>query len=104
MSTAPLEPNPGDEAAPHGYVRFTKGGEDALDAVAGRLAAEAGDTPESIAKVLDRILSRDVADLAAEITAAETPDEAARRRLDRHQERGQEAPSRPSVQPPGQSR
>lgn len=49
--------DPGDEVATQGEVRFTRRGEAALDALAGRQAAEAGDTPESIARVLDRILT-----------------------------------------------
>jgi len=98
MSTAPLE-EPGDGVGAHGYVRFTRGGEAALDALASRLAAEAGHSPEGIAEVLDRILGDDVADLAdelvravldqcrgTELATADTPDQAARRRLDRHRD------------------
>jgi predicted Zn-dependent protease len=96
MSTAPRE-NYGDGAAAHGYVRFTRAGEAALDTLASRLAAEAGDSPEGIARVLDRILGADVADLAGELArtipdqnrrteraTVQTPDQAACRRLGRY--------------------
>jgi hypothetical protein len=99
MRTAPHEES-GDGVAAHGYVRFTRGGEAALDALASRLAAEACDSPEGIAQVLDRILRADIADLAGELarTATDenrrrtepatvrTPDQAARRRLGRHRD------------------
>jgi hypothetical protein len=100
MSTAPTE-EPLGQVAPHGTVRFTPRGEAALDALADRLAVEAGGTTEGIAQVLDRILGSDIAQLAAELTTAaetavpdrsgaadtaavETPDQAARRRLGQH--------------------
>jgi predicted Zn-dependent protease len=113
MSTAPRE-NYGDGAAAHGYVRFTRAGEAALDALASRLAAEAGDSPEGIARVLDRILRVDVADLAGELArttadqnrrtepaTVQTPDQAARRRLARHRDAptGSTPPASPSVDP-----
>jgi hypothetical protein len=99
MSTTPHEES-GDGVAAHGYVRFTRGGEAALDALASRLAAEAGDSPEGLAQVLDRILRADIADLAGELArtttdqnrrrtelaTAQTPDQAARRRLGRHRD------------------
>lgn len=106
MGTTSLE-EPGDEAATSGHVRFTRGGEAALDALADRLAAHAGDTPESIAQVLERILDADIADLAAGLTpatedqhrpVAETPDQAARRRMGLRRDaptEGGPAPSRP---------
>ena len=106
MTMAPLE-EPGDEAVTQGYVRFTRSGEAALDSLADRLAAQAGDTAESIAEVLDRILSANVADLAAGLTSAtdekgrpeaETPDQAARRRMGLHGDTpadGVRTPSRP---------
>jgi hypothetical protein len=113
MSTAPRE-NSGDGAAVHGYVRFTRAGEAALDTLASRLAAEAGDSPAGIARILDRILRADVADLAGELArtttdqnrgteqaTARTPDQAARRRLARHREAptGSTPPASPSVDP-----
>jgi hypothetical protein len=117
MSTAPREES-GDGAAAHGYVRFTRAGEAALDTLASRLAAEAGDSPEDmtggIARVLDRILRADVADLAGELApttadqnrrteraTVQTPDQAARRRLARHRDApmGSTPPASPSVHP-----
>jgi hypothetical protein len=110
MSTAPRE-NSGDGAAAHGYVRFTRAGEAALDALASRLAAEAGDSPEGIARVLDRILVADLAGELARTTAdqnrgteratVQTPDQAARRRLARHRDAptGSTPPASPSVDP-----
>jgi len=61
-----------DGVAVDGHVRFTPAGEAALDAMASRLAADAGDCPESIGKVLSSILDADVADLANELTRAVT--------------------------------
>lgn len=87
--------DPGDEVATQGEVRFTRRGEAALDALAGRLAPQAGDTPESIARVLDRILTAEVAVLAAGLAAAAqdhgepdaaTRDHAARRRRSWHRD------------------
>jgi predicted Zn-dependent protease len=112
MSTAPREGSGG--VAAHGYVRFTRAGEAALDTLASRLAAEAGDSPEGIAEVLDRILGADISDLAGELApttpdqnrrtepaTVQTPDQAARRRLARHQDArtGSTPPASPSVDP-----
>jgi hypothetical protein len=82
MSTAPRG-NCGDGAAAHGYVRFTRAGEAALDTLASRLAAEAGDSPEGIARVLGRILRADIADLAGDL-APTTPTRTAVRSWPRH--------------------
>jgi hypothetical protein len=117
MSTAPREGS-GDGAAAHGYVRFTRAGEAALDTLASRLAAEAGDSPEDItggiAQVLDRILRTDISDLAGELArttadqnrgtepaTVQTPDQAARRRLGRHRDAptGSTPPALRSVDP-----
>jgi hypothetical protein len=113
MSTTPLEL--GNDVAAHGYVRFTRTGEAALDALASRLAAEAGDSPGSIAEVLDRILGADIADLADELApepapdqyrgeelpTVDTPDQAARPRLGRHRDAptGSVPPASRSVNP-----
>jgi hypothetical protein len=108
MSTAPRE-NYGDGAAAHGYVRFTRAGEAALDTLASRLAAEAGDSPEDItggiARVLDLAgeLARTTADQnrGTERATVQTPDQAARRRLARHRDAptGSTPPASPSVDP-----
>jgi hypothetical protein len=117
MSTAPREDS-GDGVAAHGYVRFTRAGEAALDTLASRLAAEAGHSPdgitEGITRVLDRILRADVADLAGvlartttdqnrgtEPATARTPDQAARRRLAGHRDAptGSTPPASRSVHP-----
>lgn len=103
MSTSPgsdptLDPRPG-------VVTFTARGEQALDELASRLAAECDGTTESITSLLEQVLTTDVYDLAAaldiagpgtqarerrelldgvdvdETTPGQSPDEAARRRL-----------------------
>ncbi|MCK5929172.1 MAG: hypothetical protein KAG80_13340 [Nocardioides sp.] len=96
MSTSPAEnPVPG-------VVTFTARGNAALDQLAEALAADCDGSPTSIADILKRVLEADVEDLAeslsetAQPTAraslvgldveevgppAESPDEAARRRL-----------------------
>lgn len=103
MSTAPTE-DPTGGIAPHGLVRFTERGEEALDAFATNLAASCDGTPEGIAELLDRVLHTDISELASALPVVadttdqgpvvdedlaqtpETPDDAARRRLDRHQD------------------
>jgi hypothetical protein len=103
MSTAPAE-DPTGGIAPHGLVRFTERGEEALDAFATDLAVSCDGTPEGIAELLDRVLHTDISELTSALTVVadttdpgpvvdehlartpETPDEAARRRLDRHQD------------------
>ena len=104
MSTAPAE-EPTGGIAPHGLIRFTQRGEDALDALAADLAARCDGTPEGIAELLDQVLHADMSELASSLTAPadptedqplvldadltqtrETPDEAARRRLGRPQD------------------
>lgn len=107
MSTSPAsEPTPDTEP---GVVTFTAEGEQALDDLAGRLAAECDGTTESITSLLEQVLTTDVADLAAaldvvdpgtrsrerrelldgvdvdETTPGLSPDEAARRRLGAHE-------------------
>ncbi|WGY04907.1 hypothetical protein QI633_27550 (plasmid) [Nocardioides sp. QY071] len=94
MSTSPAEnPVPG-------VVTFTARGNAALDQLADALAAECDGSPASIADLLERVLEADIADLAETLSetahpavdapghdieelgpAAESPDEAARRRL-----------------------
>lgn len=108
MSTAPAE-EPGCGMAPHGLVRFTDRGEEALDALVTDMVARCDATPEGIAELLDQVLHADVSQLASALTAInapaqdlrgdeplvvdadlaqtpETADEAARRRLGRHQD------------------
>ena len=107
MSTSPASdptPDPGP-----GVVTFTAEGEQALDDLARRLVDEFDGTTESIASLLERVLTTDVADLAAaldiadpgprsqerrelldgvnvdETTPGQSPDEAARRRLGAHE-------------------
>lgn len=96
MSTSPAEnPLPG-------VVTFTARGNAALDQLAEALAADCDGSPTSIADVLERVLEADIADLAESLSEtaqsaapadlmdldveelgppAESPDEAARRRL-----------------------
>lgn len=106
MSTFPAsDPTPGPRP---GVVTFTARGEQALDELASRLAAECDGTTESITSLLDQVLTTDVDDLAAaldiadpgtqargrrellggvdvdETTPGQSPDEAARRRLGAH--------------------
>jgi hypothetical protein len=108
MSTAPAE-QPGDGMAPHGLVRFTHRGEEALDALVTDMVARCDATHEGIAELLDQVLHADVSQLASALTAInapaqdlrgdeplvvdtdlaqtpETADEAARRRLGRYQD------------------
>ncbi len=107
MSTSPASdptPDPGP-----GVVTFTAQGEQALDDLASRLAAECDGSTESITSLLEQVLTTDVADLAAaldvvdtgtrsrerrelldgvdvdETTPGQSPDEAARRRLGAHE-------------------
>jgi len=96
MSTSPAE-NPVS-----GVVTFTACGNAALDQVAETLAAGCDGSPTSIADILERVLKADIEDLAASLSEtaqpagcadlvdldveevgppAESPDEAARRRL-----------------------
>src|SRR5690606_27261073 len=97
MSTSPAEnPVPG-------VVTFTARGNAALDELADALAAECDGSPASIADLLERVLEADIEDLAESLSqttqptadrpgreveevgpAAESPDEAARRRLGTH--------------------
>lgn len=96
MSTSPAEnPVPG-------VVTFTARGNAALDQLAEALAADCDGSPTSIADILERVLEADIEDLAESLSAtaqpdgraslvdldieevgppAESPDEAARRRL-----------------------
>ena len=96
MSTSPAEnPVPG-------VVTFTARGNAALDQLAASLAAECDGSPTSIADLLEHVLEADIEDLAESLSetahppardsrpsrdveevgpAAESPDEAARRRL-----------------------
>lgn len=96
MSTSPAEnPVPG-------VVTFTAHGNAALDQLAEALAAECDGSPTSIADLLERVLEADIEDLAESLSQtaqppgrvsrvgldveevgrpAESPDEAARRRL-----------------------
>ena len=96
MSTSPAEnPVPG-------VVTFTARGNAALDQLAEALAADCDGSPTSIADVLERVLEADIEDLAESLSEttqpaaraslvgldveevgppAESPDEAARRRL-----------------------
>jgi hypothetical protein len=87
-----------------GVISFTAQGEAALDGLAATIVARCDGTPESIAEVLDEVLGADIEQLANALTAtadqraeahdltepardhglapeAESPDEAARRRL-----------------------
>ena len=101
MSTAE---EPADGIAPHGLVRFTQRGEEALDALAADLAASCDGSQDGIAQLLGRVLHADLGELTSSLTTAadrtedqgpvvdadltqtrETPDEAASRRLGRHQ-------------------
>ncbi len=97
MSTSPAEnPVPG-------VVTFTARGDAALDHLAAALVAECDGSPASIADILERVLEADIEDLAESLCettqphadrpghdveevgpAAESPDEAARRRLGTH--------------------
>ena len=97
MSTSPAEnPVPG-------VVTFTARGDVALDHLAAALVAECDGSPASIADILERVLEADIEDLAESLSettqphadrpghdveevapAAESPDEAARRRLGTH--------------------
>lgn len=114
MSTSPAEnPTPG-------VVTFTAQGNRALDRLAAGLVDDCDGSPASIADVLERVLSADIAELADALsettlspTAAqahatradheisetgpspESPDQAARRRLARGED-----PDRSSVSPP----
>ncbi len=107
MSTFPAS-DPTPDSGP-GVVTFTAEGEQALDDLARRLVDEFDGTTESIASLLERVLTTDVADLAAaldiadpgprsqerrelldgvnvdETTPGQSPDEAARRRLGAHE-------------------
>lgn len=107
MSTYPTSdptPDPGP-----GVVTFTAEGERALDDLASRLLDECDGNTESIASLFERVLTTDVADLAAaldivdpsprsqerrelldgvdidETTPGQSPDEAPRRRLGAHE-------------------
>ncbi len=96
MSTSPAE-----KAVP-GVVTFTARGNAALDLLAEALAADCDGSPASIAAILERVLETDAEDLAESLSEtaqpaaraslvgleveevgppAESPDEAARRRL-----------------------
>ena len=85
MSTSSAE-QPGS-----GIVTFTQQGDQALDRLAAALVAHCDGSTASIADILERVLSADIADLAdklgeslgaGEVRAApESPDLAARRRL-----------------------
>ena len=96
MSTSPTE-NPGP-----GVVIFTAYGNSALDHLAASLAAECDGSPTSIANLLEHVLEADIEDLAESLCeaahppvrdsrpsrdveevspAAESPDDASRRRL-----------------------
>lgn len=87
----------------HGVVTFTARGNAALDQLADALAAECDGSPTSIADLLERVLEADIEDLAESLSettnpqadrpgrdveevgpAAESPDEAAGRRLGAH--------------------
>lgn len=94
MSTSPADnPDPG-------VVTFTARGDAALDHLAEALVAECDGSPASIADLLQRVLQADIEDLAESLSettqphadrldldveevgpVAESPDEAARRRL-----------------------
>ena len=106
MSTS-LASDPTPDPRP-GVVTFTARGEQALDELASRLAAECDGTTESVTSLLEQILTADVHDLAAaleiagpgtqarerrelldgvdvdESTPGQTPEEAAGRRLGAH--------------------
>lgn len=102
---------PATDPIPHprpDVVTFTTRGEQALDELARRLAAECDGTTDSITSLLEKVLTTDVDDLAAafdiadpgthalerrelldgvdvtETTPRQSPDEAARRRLGAH--------------------
>jgi hypothetical protein len=97
MSTSPEKPVPG-------VVTFTERGNAALDKLAATLAAGCDGSPTSIADLLEHVLETDIEDLAEALNettratpashfgydvaevgpAAESPDEAARRRLGAH--------------------
>ena len=72
MSTAPAE-HPTDGIAPHGLVRFTQRGEEALDALATDMVAQCDGTPEGIAQLLDQVLHADLGQLASALTAIADP-------------------------------
>ena len=85
MSTSPAEqPDPG-------LVTFTPQGDHALDRLAADLVDHCDGSTASIADVLEKVLSADIAELADKLgeslisgetgPAPESPDEAARRRL-----------------------
>lgn len=122
MSTAPPE-EPPDRAAAQPIVRFTARGEAALDELADALIADYTGSTEDISQVLGQVLHTDMTELASALTAttaaaagrggpdetaepgfdaeatpaAGSPDDAARRRRDRHQDTppvGENTPSR----------
>ena len=106
----------GDRERP-GVVTFTAQGERALDRLAARMVDGCDGSPASIADILERVLSADVADLAEalcettppstaeqhhamrsdhEVSPADNPDQAARRRLARGQDLARESMSSPA--------
>lgn len=108
MSAHPAE-DPRSEASP-GVVEFTAAGEAALDDLAASLAADCDGSAESITEILDRVLDSSIEELAAQLRPsgqsasaaglevgppAESPDQAARRRMGTHRASG------PSTEPPG---
>jgi hypothetical protein len=63
MSTPPAE-EPNASTRPHGLVRFTPRGEDALDALVRALTADCSGTPEGIAGVLRLVRDAQLTELA----------------------------------------
>ena len=100
-----MSTSPADNPVP-GVITFTAQGNAALDQLAASLAAQCDGSPASIADVLQQVLEADIEDLAEAVTEtapqhttrgsragydasevgvpAESPDDAARRRLGGH--------------------
>ena len=93
-----MSPSPAENPVP-GVVTFTACGNAALDQLADALVAECDGSPTSIANLLEQVLEADIEDLADSLShsaqsappasldvdelepPAESPDDAARRRL-----------------------
>lgn len=93
-----MSPSPSENSVP-GVVTFTARGNAVLDRLADALVAECDGSPTSIANLLEQVLEADIEDLAESLSQraqpappasfdvdelgppAESPDDAARRRL-----------------------